>query len=45
MMELKSFLVKGTERVISEIDKILSEVLVELAEVLNLSSSRFFFFF
>jgi hypothetical protein len=44
-MELESFLVKNTERIISKIDKILSKALVEPAEILNFFSSRFSFFF
>jgi hypothetical protein len=45
MIELESFLVKGTERVISKISKILSEAPVKPAEILNLFSFRFFSFF
>jgi hypothetical protein len=37
--------VKNTERVISKVSEILSEVPVKPAEILNLFSSRFFFFF
>jgi hypothetical protein len=44
-VKLESFLIKGTEKVISKINKILSEVLVKSAEILNLFSSRFFSFF
>jgi hypothetical protein len=45
MVKLKSFSVKGTEKIIPKIDKILSEAPVKPAEILNLFSSRFFFFF
>jgi hypothetical protein len=45
MVKLESFLVKGTEGVISEINKILSKALVKPAKVLNPFSSRFSFFF
>jgi hypothetical protein len=45
MVELKFFLVKGTEGIISKINKILSETPAKPAEILNLFSSRFFFFF
>jgi hypothetical protein len=41
MVKLESFLIKGTERVISKISKILSETPVKPAEILNLFSSRF----
>ena len=44
-MELESFLVKGTEGVIPEVGKMLSEVPAEPAEILNLFSPRFFSFF
>jgi hypothetical protein len=44
-MKLKFFLVKGTERVIPKINKILSEILAEPAEILNPFSPRSFFFF
>jgi hypothetical protein len=37
--------VKGTEKIISEISKMLSEVLVKPAKILNLFSSQFFSFF
>jgi hypothetical protein len=43
-MELKSFLIKGTEKIIPEINEILSEVPVKPAEILNLFSPRFSFF-
>jgi hypothetical protein len=45
MVKLESFLVKNTERIIPEINKILSEIPVKPAEILNLFSSRFFSFF
>jgi hypothetical protein len=45
MVKLESFSVKGIERIIPEIGEILSEVSVKPAEILNPSSSRFFFFF
>jgi hypothetical protein len=45
MVELKSFLMKGTEKIIPEINEILSEISIELAEILNLFSFRFFSFF
>jgi hypothetical protein len=45
MVELESFSVKNTEKVISEVSKILSKALAEPAEVLNPFSSRFFSFF
>jgi hypothetical protein len=44
MVELESFLVKDTERIIPEISKILSETPVKPAEILNLFSFRFFSF-
>jgi hypothetical protein len=44
-VKLESFLVEGTEGVISKVDKMLSEALVEPAEILNLFSFRFFSFF
>jgi hypothetical protein len=45
MVKLESFLVKGTEGIISKVNKILSEVSVKPAEILNLFSPRFFSFF
>jgi hypothetical protein len=39
MVKLKFFLMESTKGIISEIDKILSEVLVKLAKILNLFSS------
>jgi hypothetical protein len=44
MVKLKSFLVEGTEGIISEMGKILSEAPAKPAEILNPSSSRFSFF-
>jgi hypothetical protein len=45
MVKLEFFLIKSTEKIIPKIDKILSETLVKPAEILNLFSPRFFFFF
>jgi hypothetical protein len=44
MVELESFLMKDTEKVILKIDKILSEIPAELAKILNPFSFRFFSF-
>jgi hypothetical protein len=44
MIELESFSVKGTERIIPEVNKMLSETLVKPAKVLNFFSSQFFSF-
>jgi hypothetical protein len=45
IVKLKSFSVKGTERIIPEMGKILSKTLVKPAKILNLFSSRSSFFF
>jgi hypothetical protein len=45
MIELESFSIKDTKRIIPEINKILSETPVKPAEILNPFSSRFFSFF
>jgi hypothetical protein len=45
MVKLEFFLIKGTEKIIPKINKILSEAPVKPAEILNFFSSRFFFFF
>jgi hypothetical protein len=44
-VKLKSFLVKGTEGIISEVGEMLSEAFIKPAEILNPFSFRFSFFF
>jgi hypothetical protein len=45
MVKLESFLIKNTEKIIPEIDKILSKAPVKPAEILNPSSPQSFSFF